>query len=193
MSFAAIAIGGAAVGLAGGIGGMVASGKSNRELKGLMKQNPTYQQNPLAQQRLGLAQQLFNARMPGAAAAERNIATNAAGTMAGASRAASSGAQLLAMGGATQGQAGEQYNQLAMQEAANKQQQYQNLVGAQEGAINEADKEYQDKLRRFQDQIQSQGAMAANRANMWSSIGNLGGQMAGIGAQGYKPKTTATG
>lgn len=172
---------GSGMALVGSIGNIFAGRKSTKELMNLMKQTPVYQQNPLAQQRLGLAQQLFNARMPGAAAAERNIATSAAGTMANASRAASSGAQLLAMGGASQGQVGEAYNQLAQQEAANRQQQYQNLVGAQEGVINEADKAYQDKIRRFQDQVQAQGVKAQNRANMWTSIGNLGGQMASSG------------
>jgi hypothetical protein len=167
----ALTIAGAATGLIGGIGGMFASGKSNKELKGLMKNQPSAIG---AQQRLGLAQQLFNARMPGAAAAERNIATSAAGTMANASRAASSGAQLLAMGGASQGQVGEAYNQLAQQEATNRQQQYQNLAEAQQATD-------EDRYRMFQNKVQLQGAIAANRANMWNSVGNLGGQIANLG------------
>ena len=168
----ALTIAGAATGLVGGIGGIFAAKKANRELAQLMKSQPT---DVGAQQRLGLSQQLFNARMPGAAAAERNIATSAAGTMAGASRAASSGAQLLAMGGATQGQVGEAYNQLAQQEAANRELQYQKMAEAQQSI-------YADQVRKFQERVQAQGAMAANRANMWQSIGNLGGQIAGMGS-----------
>ena len=60
----------AGLGVAGGIGKMFARAKANKDLKGLMKQDPVYQQNPIAAQRMALAQQLFNARMHGAAAVE---------------------------------------------------------------------------------------------------------------------------
>ena len=186
MSFAAIAIGGLVVGAAAVAGKAVSTANANKKMRELQKQTPVYTQSEEASKRLGLAQQLFNARMPGASAVERNIAVGMSGTMANASRAATSGAQLLAMGANAQGIAGEQYNQLAMQEAANKQQQYQNLVGAQEGSINESDKSFQDRTRRYEQQVQIESAIAQNRQNTWQSVGNLGSQAATLGFGNWK-------
>ena len=183
-----MAIGGAVAGLAGAFGQIGAAKKSRRELDALMKQNPEYRQNPLAQQRLGMAQSLFNSRMPGAAAFAQGIQTGTAGAMENIKRAATNPAQILAAGAATMGQAGEQMNELQKSEAAYQQQQYQNLAAAQEGAIQESDKEFQDRARRFQEKVQAQGVIAQNRQAAWGSLANLGGQVAGLGAQMYKPK-----
>jgi hypothetical protein len=182
------AIAGAGLGLIGGVGQMFAAAKSRKEMNALMQQNPEYQQNPLAQQRLGLAQSLFNSRMPGAAAFAQGIQTGAAGAMENAKRVATNPAQLLATGAATMGQAGEQMADLQKNEAAYQQQQYQNLSAAQEGAIQESDKAYQDKIRRFQEKVQAAGVAAQNRQAAWGSLGNLGGQIAGVGASIYTGK-----
>ena len=51
---------GLGIGLIGGIGKMFGRGKANREMDKLLAKNPVYNENPLARQRLGLAQTLLN-------------------------------------------------------------------------------------------------------------------------------------
>jgi len=67
---------GLGVGLVGGLGKMFGGG--NKKLEQLLQQDPAYKANPLAAQRLGLAQTLLNARMPGSAAYTANIYGNQA-------------------------------------------------------------------------------------------------------------------
>ena len=178
----------AAAGLAVGVGGMIGKGfarrKANKQLSQLQGQDPIYQENPLAAQRLGLANTLLNARMPGATQAQRNIQTSGANTIAGAQRNASSGAQALSVGSAVNAQQGQQTNDLAQQEAQDYQRRYGNLVGAQEGMINEQQNVFQDEVRRFGDKTQIQGAQSANRASTWGDISKLGFGIADFGMAG---------
>lgn len=175
---------GLGLGLIGGIGSIFGNAKSNRELNKLLKQDPTYKANPIAGQQLGLAQTLLNARMPGAAAAERNIYGAQANTMAQVNRNATDSSQVLALAGASQGQANQAFSNLGQQEAQDYQRRYGNLVGAQQGMINEGDKVYQDQVRRFQDLASIRGAQNQNRQNTWNSISNLGMGAANIGMFG---------
>jgi len=52
---------GLGIGLVGSIGKMIGRGKANKEMKKLMGEDPSYTANPLASQRLALAQTMFNA------------------------------------------------------------------------------------------------------------------------------------
>lgn len=165
---------GGGIGLIGGIANIFGAGKSNKKLDDLLKQDPTYSANPLASQRLGLAQTLLSARMPGAASIERNIYGNQANQMAFINRNATDGSQALAAGAGAQGQTNKAFDQLGTQEAQDYQQRYSNLVGAQQGEINEGDKVYQDQIRRFGDIAQIRGQQNANTQNAWGSLSNLG-------------------
>jgi len=140
------------------------------------KINPQYQPyeiSPEAKMRLGLAQQLYNGRMAGAASQEQNIANNQANTMAAASRGASNGAQLLALGGGLQGQSNKAYADLGAQEAQNKMQQAQNLNGALDNMTAEEYKVYQDKLNQYQ--IQQQQKAALTSAGLTNGVNALQG------------------
>lgn len=163
---------------------MFGNRKANRRLEDLIKQNPQYQANPLAKQQLGLAQTLLNARMPGAAAAERNIYQNQANMMGQVNRNATDASQALALAAAGQGQANQAFGNLATQEAQDYQRRYGNLTNAQATQINEDDKVYQDSVRRFQDLAQIRGAQNANRQNTWSSFSNLGFGAMNLGMAG---------
>lgn len=174
MSFAAVAIGGAGIGLIGGIGKMFQSGAANKSLSRLQKLDPVYKENPMAKQRLGLAQSLLNARMPGASNIERNIYGTQANAVSNINRNATDSSQALALGAATQGQANQSFNQLGAEEAQDYQRRYGNYTGAQEGVINEQDKVYQDQVRRFGDLAQIRGMQNANRQQNWKDISNLG-------------------
>lgn len=181
MSFVAI---GAGVGIAGGIGKMIGRGKANKRMEALMAQNPVYKENPLARQRLGLAQSLLNARMPGAAAAEQNIYANQANRLSQVQRNATDSSQLLALGAQAQGQANQSFGDLGMAEAQDYQRRYGNLAGAQEGVIREGDKVFQDETRRFQDKVQIQGAQNANRQANWGDVSGMGFGLMDFGMSG---------
>lgn len=165
---------GMGVGLIGGIGSIFGNRKSNRELEKLIKQNPTYQSNPIASQRMALAQQLLNARMPGAASMERNIYGNQANTIAQINRNATDSSQALALSAGTQGQTNQAFNQLGMQEGQDYYNRLNNLTGAQQGMIQEGDKVYQDQVRQFQDLAAIRGAQNNNRQAAWSGVSNMG-------------------
>lgn len=175
---------GAGLGLIGTIGKMFARGAANRKLRQLQKEDPIYQTNPIAAQRLGLANTLLNARAPGAAAQEQNIYSNQANATANAERGATDSSQLLLTGGAIQGQTNDAFSQLDQNENADYQRRYGNQVGAQEGMIAEGDKVFNDQTRRFNDKAQIQGAQAANNGNTFGDIANAGWALGDFGLNG---------
>lgn len=179
-----LAIAGLGLGVISGIGSMFGNRKANKQMEKLLKLNPQYKANPLVAQQMGLAQTLLNARMPGAAAAERNIYQTQANTQANVNRNATDSSQALAMAAAGQGQANQAFSNLATQEAQDYQRRYGNLAQAQQGVINEDDKVFQDQVRRFQDMAQIRGAQNANRQNTWTSLGNLGFGAMSLGLMG---------
>ena len=165
---------GAATGLIGGIGKMIARGKSNREMRNLQKQDPKYAANPLAAQRLSYATALRDARMPGAATAERNITGTMGNTLTTAQNNASDSSQFLALAGAAQGQAQKGFENLGMAEAQDQQRRMGNWEQALQGQIGEEQNVFNDELRRYGNKVQTQGAIAENRSNTWGDISNMG-------------------
>ena len=175
---------GLATGIIGGIGKMIQRGKANKQLKALQLQDPKYTANPLAQDRLSLANSLLNARMPGAARAERNIYASGGNARGQISRNATDSSQALALGAGIQGNEANQFGQLAQNEAQDYQRRYANQVGAQQGMINEGDKVFQDEERRFGNKVQFQGAINANKAANWGDVSNMGFGVADFGMAG---------
>ena len=179
-----ITLAGLGLGLAGSVGKGIQRSKANKELKNLMNTMPQYKENPLFAQRLGLAQTLLNARMPGAAAAERNIYQTQANQMANVQRGATSGSDVLLAGAGAAGQAGQAFNQLGQAEAADYQRRYGNLASAQDAQAQEQQRLFEDQLRRYQMQTQLQGAIQENRAATWGDISNFGMGAANMAASG---------
>lgn len=169
-----LSIVGLAGGLIGGIGKLFGRKSANKKLQALQASDPTYSANPEVAKRLGLANTLLNARMPGAATAEKNIYTSGANAYGNFQRNAGDSTQALLGGAAIAGQQGQQFENLASQEAQDYQRRYGNQVAAQEGMVNEGDKVFQDSVRRFGDKAQIQGAINQNKQNNWSDISNLG-------------------
>lgn len=175
---------GLGIGLVGGIGQMIGRHHANKELGRLMGQDPQYQTNPLAQERLGLARTLLNARMPGASQVERNLYQNQANAVGNITKNATDSSQLLALGSGAQGNTNEALNQLGLDETQDYQRRLGNLTGAQEGMINEGDKVFQDKVRRFGDTAQIKGAQQQNRMDNWQTLSNMGMGLADFGMNG---------
>ncbi len=174
------------VGVAGVVGGAISRGKANRKLSKLQQQAEAnkYTANPLAQKRLDLANTLLNARMPGASQAEKNIYATGANQQGIIRRNATSGTQALALGAGLQAQEGEQFNQLAQMETGDYQRRLANQENAQQGVINEGDKEQMSKQNVLGQTAQLQGAQSANNANTWQSVSNLGFSAANFGMNG---------
>lgn len=172
------------IGLIGGIGQMFGRGKANRELGKLMNQNPQYQENPIAKQRLGLATTLLNARMPGSANMERGIFQNQANAVANINQNATDSSQAISAAMGAQAQTNNQLNQLGLEETQDYQRRLGNLNNAQEGMIREGDKAFDDKIRRFSDAVQMKGAQQQNRMDNWQSLSNMGYGLADFGMAG---------
>ena len=186
------AIAGIGLGLIGGIGKMFGRAKANRELKALAKQDPTYSADPrimqMANQRLGLANTLLNARAPGAMQAERNIYSTQAGQLAGLNRSATDASQALAVAAGIGGQTQDAFTNLGQQEAQDYYRRLENQGQAQQGVMNEAQRVegnmFNDQLRKYQNKMDIQGAMQQNRQNTWGDISNLGFGLADFGLSG---------
>lgn len=149
--------------------------------------DPKYNTSPYAQQRLGLAQTLLNARMPGATAMERNIYGNQANQLQNVNRNSTSGSQALAMGAAAQGQTNQAVQNLGVQEQQDYYNRLQNVTGAEQGMTQEGDKVYQDQLRDYQEKTQMKNAYLAasmqnkdTAMNSWANTGLSGGMLASM-------------
>lgn len=175
---------GAGIGLVSGIGSMFSRGNANKEMERLLKQDPQRKANPLAANRLGLAQTLLNARMPGSAAMENNIFRNQANTVSSINRAATDSGTALALATEAQGKTNDQIEQLGMAEAQDYQRRYNNLGNAEEGMMREDEMQFQDSVRRFQNKVQIKGAQQQNRDSNWQSFANMGMGLANFGLQG---------
>lgn len=179
-----LSIAGAGLGIIGGIAGLFGASDANKSLERLIGQDPTYKANPIAAQRIGLAQTLLNARMPGAATEEQNILGAQANQQANVQRNATDSSQALALGAAGQGQTNKAFSNLGEQEAQDYQRRYGNLNNAEQGEIQEGDKVYQDQIRRFGDLAQIRGAQNANTQNAWKGLSNMGFGLANFGLAG---------
>jgi hypothetical protein len=177
---------GLGLGLVGAVGNLFGRGKANKKMQQLQEEaeRNKYVANPLAQQRLSLANSLLNARMPGATQAERNIQSSTANAQGQVTRNASSGAQALALGAGLQGEQNQAYSDLAGMEANDYQRRYANQENAVQGMIQEGDKVNMGMQNYLQQKAQLQGAKAENNANSWQSISNLGFSAANFGLNG---------
>ena len=181
MPLAAVGLG---IGLIGGVGKLIQAGKANSTLNTLATQQVHYAPNPVAAQRLALAQTLLNSRMPGAAYAERNIQQNTANQMDTIQRNATSGSQTIMAGAGAQAQGNKADESLNAEDAQDYQRRFQNVVGADEGVINEGDKVYQSQKNNFENLAQIRGAQNENSANAWGSLTNAGFGLANFGLAG---------
>jgi hypothetical protein len=149
-----------------GIGRAIA----NQKLEELKKNMPKYKEN-------ALATTLLNARMPGAAQAERNILAEQANMLGKSQQAATSSSDIMQQIGGLQSQTNQALQGLAGQEAADYQRRYGNY-------INEQDKAFADQLRQFQTIAQIEGAKQENMQNTFGDIANLGMGLANFEAAG---------
>jgi hypothetical protein len=144
-------------------------------------------ESPYAKQMMGLAQAQLNARSPYASAQQRSILASQAGAQTAGQKAITDPSQLLAMAPVYQGVAGQQEFNRAVQEQQQYQQKLAQLTGAQQVMIGEGDKTYQDRLRKYQmDMDLKQALAAAGRQTTLSSMQNLASTFLAAGSN-YAP------
>jgi hypothetical protein len=134
-----------------------------------------YQTSPYAKQQLGIAQQLFNGRMPGAAQEEQNILTSQNNFVNNAQRNATDSSQLLALGGLAQGGTNNALGELGIQEARSKLGFLDNLNSAYQSMINEGNKVYQSANEKYLSDVAAKTALRnAGAQNTNSGFNDLG-------------------
>ena len=163
------------VGGVGAVGKMVGRGMANAAMRKLLSEQPQYKAG-------ALSKTLLNARMPGAAQAERNIQQAGASAMGRTAAAATSPLEVLQQSANVQAQQNQAYQGLSQQEAQDYARRYQDYM-------QERKAEYADELRRYENKAQIQAAINANRQATMGDISNMGFQaanLAGTGAFGDK-------
>jgi hypothetical protein len=164
------------------IGGLISAAnsfltgmKQKKMAKKINPQDVTYEESPYAKEQLAGARANLNARMPGAAQAERNVYQNQANTLASMGRNATDSSQLLALAGGVQGQTNDAFGNLGVAEAQNRMVQQQQLNNALGVMTNEGDKVFNDKLRKYQEAYNAkQGLMNAGMTNMANGVNQWG-------------------
>jgi len=175
-----MAIVGGAIALGGLISGIITRNNAKKRLKELEKQDPEYQISPYAKQRLALAQTTLNSRAAGAAQAERNIFQTQANTIGAANRNATDSSQALSVAAASQGQTNDSFEQLAAMEAQAGEARKDQLYAAQDVMTAENDKDYDNKVRHWQDRVNIvMGKNALSQQNA-QSLANFGGTASGV-------------
>jgi hypothetical protein len=173
----------------GSVGKAIGRSQANKQMRKLLAEQPKYKENPLAGQQYALAQNMFNAQMPGTQQYLSGIERTRASEIAAAERG---GGNTLLAAAAAGGQANEAGQALAGQQAAYKQSAYGNVAAANQGLIGEQDKVYNDQLRQYQNRAQIEGAINENRQNTWGDIANAGFGVASMGMNGAFGKMTTT-
>ena len=167
------------------------------KLKELLGQNPTYQRSKYPGMQLGVAQNAFNARMPGSSQFQNNIFASQGNTLSNINRNATDASQALALGAAAQGQTDQALGNLQLQEADWKKFGLQNLNAAYGANTQEDQYMNENNQLNYQNKVQLEGAIAANkyakRKALWNTVSGIGqfavsaaGAIAGIPGLGGK-------
>lgn len=178
------------------IGDLLSSLKQSKLAKRINPVNTTYAEsvrsggeNPFIQALYGEGRNLYQGRMAGAGAAEQNILTNQANTLASAENNATDSSQVLAIGAGLQGQTDQALSDLASREGMDKQRRFGAFSNVSQLMAEEGDKVYQDKLRKYYDDLNYkralQGASMQNLHNSLEGMDQQGEMAASLLSGGY--------
>jgi len=167
------------------VGGLFGIVQGNKMIKESKKINPfyeKYQTSGAAKALAGMAQTNLNAANPLFAAQQRQIAGSQANAMAGLNRGAMDASQLIAGAAGMQAQSDQASFNLGLQEMANKNQNMQNWMQAQNVLIGEDRMAYNDMMNKYQMDLNQKNALRFGGAN--AVIGGLGQIGAGLTQSG---------
>jgi hypothetical protein len=176
---------GAALQVAGTIGGNLAAGKTRKNIGKIGNRDPAYTESPYAAEQYGMAKNLYNSRMAGAIDMSRGIEANQANTFSNINRGATDSSQLLALAGGVQGQTNQAYGKLALMQNQDKQQKLQNVIAGQQAMTAEHKDLFDDKVRRWQDELGIEMKKGEIRQQQWGNVSNLGSSISGMGTMGF--------
>lgn len=176
-------LGGMLLGAAGSAFKMAKGFQQDRLANKINPQWKQYQTSPFAKARLGMAKQLYNSRMAGAANAERNILSSQGNQLETIRRGATDGSQLLAAAAGSQGSADQAFSDLQAREADNKYNMLGNLNDAYETMLREGDKEHDSFIDKYRMDVEEKNALrGAAYNNQYGALGDLS-SMAIMGSQ----------
>lgn len=174
------------MGLLSDVYGIFTGISQNKQANAINPEYHAYETSPYAKSQLGIAQQMFNGRLPGAAQEEQNIAASQANYGNQVNRNATDSSQALALNALAQGQSNNAYGNLQQKESQYKSSMLGNLNAGYQAMTNEGDKIYQDQLQKYYSDMQQKMYYknAANQ-NIFGALNDLGGSaftaMAGMG------------
>lgn len=152
---------------AGAVGKMFTGFKQNAEANKINPEYNEYTVSPYAKQKLGLATQFMNGRMPGAAETERNLLRSQQNTAYNAGASATDSGQLLSSNQLGQAQTDDSLTQLGILEKQNKQEMLQNKNLALDTMTAENDKLYMDMLTKYNLDMAEKSQL---RGSAWKNI-----------------------
>lgn len=162
------------MGLFSAVNSLFTAGKQRRLARGIKPVNTEYTESPYIKTLYGAGRNLYQGRMAGASAAEQNIFSNAANVNANVSRNATDASQALAIAAGVQGQTDQALTDLSTQEARDKIGRFGIYSNVSQLMSQEGDKVYQDKLRKYYDDLNYkralEGAAMQNSAAFWSGL-----------------------
>lgn len=162
------------MGLFGTVNNLLAAGKQNRLAKKINPINQTYVEDPTITGLYGEGKNLYQGRMAGATQAEQGISTDEANATAFGERNATDASQLLSYGAGVYGQGDEARTNLATKEAQDKVGRFGVYSNVSQLLNQEHDKVFQDKLRKYYDDLNYkralEGAAMQNKANAWNGL-----------------------
>jgi len=177
------------MGIFSAINSLITSGKQNKMAKAINPVDATYQESKYTKNLYGEGKNLYQGRMAGATQAEQNLLTSGANTRAAVDKNATSGSQALAVAAGVQGQTDQGFQDLALKEAQDKQNRFGIYSNVSQLMTQEGDKVYQDKLRKYYDDLNYkralEGSAMQNKAGFFSGIDdtiNTAGQFAMMAA-----------
>ena len=173
-----------AMGTVGTIFSAIAGMKADKKLDKLLKEDPEYKSSLYSQNTLGMAQNLLNSRMTGAASRERNILGSQANSISNINRNATDSSQALALAAGSQGQSNQSFNDLEMMEGQDFNNKLNNLNQANTAMTGEHKDLFDDSVRRWQDKVNTTMTQYKMRKQGGSDIGQLGSGLSSMGGGG---------
>lgn len=150
---------------------------ADQQLQDLIAKNPTYERSKYPGMMLGMANQAFNAQMPGSQQFQQNMFSNQANTNAAIGRSATDASQALSAYAGSQGQTANDIIGLQMQQADWKKFGLGQLNDAYGVMANEDRYANEMEQQKYQNEVSLRGAQAANkmakRKALWNTVGGI--------------------
>ena len=150
---------------------------TDAKLKELLAKNPQYTRSAYPGMKMGIANQTFSSQMPGTQQFKNNLLSSQGNSLSFINKNATDASQALALAAGVGGQTDQAIGDLQLQEAEWKKFGLNNLNEAY-GAMADEDRYVnENKNLNYQNEVQLEGAIAANkyakRRALWDTVGGI--------------------